>query len=278
MRCLRSCRDLGPLCHPNFICSRCGLDFDDETFFHKRSARGRMRGFDHAIRSRVHDTICKACRDEERGIEKGPTPTTDWSKIDYGRFLEASRRTMVSHAKRFGTSVHEFEKAGWGDHALATKMKTTPQCEYCERPFASMADQTVDIVVPSRGYSFMHNVKIACNTCQNGKRPFEDKPNALELIDRWMYNWRRWLDHKAKCLTRLPLPLGTDTPPAVSWAENGQGSFDRLLGPRSPAKTSPAKSGPPPSVAARWCTRCGRELTTQQINCPRCGLPDDGGC
>jgi hypothetical protein len=191
--------DRSALCHPYYTCTRCDLDFDNETFYNKTQNRVTERM--HSVRRRLHDTICKACRQAERDAAKGQPPRIDWKKIEFGRFMEAARRTVQHHAMRHGRSTHDLIKDGWIAPKIAEKMAATGTCEYCERSFHSVDDQTIDVVVPRDGFSWELNTRIACATCNNGKQAFEKLPNARMLIDRWMKNWRRWVRHR-KCCSR----------------------------------------------------------------------------
>src|SRR5262245_33117188 len=127
--------DRDALCHPYYPCSRCGLDFDDETFY--RVVQKRRGDGLHAIRHRhrLHDTICIGCRQEERDRAKGPSPVIDWAAVERGRFVNAARRTLDAHAQRYKRSRHDFQKAGWLIDVMAKRMATTSLCEYCEHPF-----------------------------------------------------------------------------------------------------------------------------------------------
>jgi rubredoxin len=212
------------LCHPYYPCSKCGLDYDDETFYHVRKIRA---GATHALHSRHrrHDTICIGCRQEERQLAKGPAPVIDWSAIEFGRFMNAARRTVAHHAPRYGRSVHDFAKAGWLLPVMAERMAKTPRCEYCHRPFHSIDDQTVDIVVPKMSLSWELNTKIACATCNSGKQRFEKYANAQELIDRWTQNWRRWLYHVEHCRIAPLKIVGSGERLPLYFDDKGLGSF-----------------------------------------------------
>ncbi len=217
------CGDQGALCHPYYRCSRCGLDFDDETFYQRKEST-RPRRDSMQPRRRMLDTICKACRQKERDDGKGPTPTTDWAKVEYGRFMQAARRTIAHHASRFNLSTHDLAKQGWLAPLIADRMQRTKVCEYCHRHFASLDDQTIDVVVPKLGFSFELNTRVADTTCNNAKRVFENEPNAQQLIDRWRMNWRRWGAHQ-RCPGRVTHTDGDFAPPPGFKVGPQQGLF-----------------------------------------------------
>jgi len=294
-RCLGPCDDLGAACHPYYTCARCGLDFDDETFY----IRDRKAGSHGNRQRRLHDTICKGCRQQERDDAKGPAPIIEWSKIEFGRFLQAADRTIRHHAERLGVARHELTtKQNWERQMIAKRMATTMACEYCGRPFHSLDDQQIDVVVPRRGFAFELNTKVACGTCNNAKKAFQNADDPLELIQRWSNNYRRWVAHREKCAVARTIDIGTLTPIDIASDPDGQlafgdSSFRGLPTPRAVADKflaslpTPTRSGAPkrqpkrdPTVASDlFCPRCALQWgRADHAQCPRCGFRHEAGC
>src|SRR5438105_783705 len=155
-------RKCGPApASPYAECVQCRLDYDVETFFHKKYRDIIERRMINP-RRRLIDTACKGCRRTEADAKKTLAPRSSQS-LNLERALVKAENAISSHARRWNVPIRQFRRENhWSPDVIADALVRAfaEPCPVCGHWYIAEDDLTIDITLRDQAPIWLSNTRL----------------------------------------------------------------------------------------------------------------------